>query len=192
MNNHKPDYAQKENRNYKDTLFRKVFSTPEALLSLYNALNDTDYANPDDLKIVTLENAIYLNMKNDLACVVNCHLNLYEHQSSINPNMPLRDLFYVAKEYEKLFSDKTLYSIRQIKIPAPSFIVFYNGTEAQPERLEMKLSDAFEIPAANPALELKVIQLNINAGYNKALMEKMSSFIRIFFLCGMCQKICEK
>ena len=141
-----------ENRNYKDTLFRRIFGTPETLLNLYNALNNTTYDDVNDLKIVTLENAIYMNIKNDLACVVDCHLNLYEHQSSINPNMPLRDLLYVAREYEKLFSDKTLYSIKQVKIPAPNFIVFYNGTATQPERLEMKLSDAFEIPTDNQFL----------------------------------------
>ena len=86
--------------------------------------------------------------------------------------MPLRDLFYVAREYELLFSDETLYSTKLRKIPAPNFIVFYNGSEAQPEYLELKLSDAYEIPVQNPSLELKVIQLNINVGYNKELMGK--------------------
>ena len=86
--------------------------------------------------------------------------------------MPLRDLFYVAREYELLFSDETLYSTKLRKIPAPNFIVFYNGSEAQPEYLELKLSDAYETPVKNPSLELKVIQLNVNAGYNKELMNR--------------------
>lgn len=172
MNTQPNELSLKENRNYKDTLFRMIFSEPKELLSLYNALNGTNYTNPEDLEIVTLENAIYMNMKNDLACVVDCHLQLYEHQSSVNPNMPLRDLLYVAREYEKLFGEVTLYSTKQVKIPTPTFIVFYNGSIRQPERLEMKLSDAFQIPAENPSLELKVIQLNINHGHNKALLEK--------------------
>ena len=172
MNKQQNELSAKENRNYKDTLFRMIFREPNELLSLYNALNDTNYENPADLKIVTLENAIYMNMKNDLACVVDCHLNLYEHQSTINPNMPLRDLLYVAREYEKLFADTTLYSAKQVKIPTPAFVVFYNGSVNQPDRLEIKLSDAFEIPTDTPALELKVIQLNINHGHNKLLMEK--------------------
>ena len=172
MNSQRNELSLKENRNYKDTLFRMIFREPRELLSLYNALNGTHYQNPADLEIVTLENAIYMNMKNDLACVVDCHLNLYEHQSTVNPNMPLRDLLYVAREYEKLFTDTTLYSARQVKIPTPAFIVFYNGSVSQPERLELKLSDSFEVPTGEPALELKVIQLNINHGHNEALMEK--------------------
>ena len=172
MNTENTNLSVKENRNYKDTLFRMIFKEPRELLSLYNALNNSSYTNPDDLKIVTLENAIYMSIKNDLACVIDCHLNLYEHQSTINPNMPLRDLFYVAREYEVLLADKTLHSTKLRKIPAPNFIVFYNGSETQPEYLELKLSDAYEIPVKNPSLELKVIQLNINAGYNKELMRK--------------------
>ncbi len=172
MNTENTNLSVTENRNYKDTLFRMIFKEPRELLSLYNALNNTTYTNPDDLKIVTLENAIYMNMKNDVACVLDCHLNLYEHQSTVNPNMPLRDLLYVAREYEILFADDTIYSTKLRKIPAPNFIVFYNGSATQPEYLEMKLSDAYEIPVKNPSLELKVIQLNINAGYNKELMER--------------------
>ncbi len=172
MNNKNNSLPTKANRNYKDTLFRCIFREPKELLELYNAINGSNYSTPEDLEIVTLENAIYLNMKNDVAFVVSCFLNLYEQQSSINPNMPMRCLQYVAKEYEKLIEKRTLYSTKLIKVPTPQFIVFYNGIEDQPERLEMKLSDAYEIAVDNPALELRVIQLNINIGHNKALMEK--------------------
>ena len=96
------------NRSYKDTLFRMLFQEKEALLSLYNAVGQTDYKDASQLEIVTLENAIYMNMKNDLAFLINLELNLYEHQSTWNPNMPLRDLFYVAKEYEQLIRKETL------------------------------------------------------------------------------------
>ncbi|RKJ62927.1 hypothetical protein [Roseburia sp. 1XD42-69] len=66
----------KEHSNYKDTVFRMVFKDKENLLSLYNAVNGTDYKNPEELEITTLENAIYMNMKNDLSCVMNFFLNL--------------------------------------------------------------------------------------------------------------------
>ena len=172
MNNKNTNLTLKVNRNYKDSLFRLIFREPEELLELYNAINGTDYSNTEDLEVVTLENAIYMNIKNDIAFIVGCFLNLYEHQGSINPNMPMRYLQYVAKEYEKIIESKTLYSSKLVKIPAPQFIVFYNGTEEQPERIEMKLSDAYETSVGVPALELRVVQLNINAGQNKALMEK--------------------
>jgi len=133
MNNARSDARTRAKRNYKDTLFRLVFKERKELLSLYNAINDTAYTDESALEIVTLENAIYMNMKNDLAFLVDCKMNLYEHQSSVNPNMPLRDLFYVAKEYQNMVDGARLYA---------------------------------------PALELRVIQLNISAGHNKMLMEK--------------------
>ena len=94
--------AVSANRNYKDTVFRMLFSDKKNLLSLYNAVNSRDYTNPDDLEIVTLENAIYMGMKNDLAFIIDTNLYLYEHQSTYNPNMPLRDLFYISSEYQKM------------------------------------------------------------------------------------------
>ena len=82
-----------------------------------------------DRMVITLENAIYMGMKKDLAFIIDTELFLYEHQSTYNPNMPLRDLFYISSEYQKLVDKKSLYSSVLQKIPAPQFIVFYNGTE---------------------------------------------------------------
>ena len=159
------------NRSYKDTLFRMLFQEKEALLSLYNAVGQTDYKDASQLEIVTLENAIYMNMKNDLAFLINLELNLYEHQSTWNPNMPLRDLFYVAKEYEQLIRKETLYSSRLVKLPVPRFLVFCNGRMPdQAEKIILKLSDSFEKRTGEPELELKVTVLNINAGCNETLM----------------------
>lgn len=159
-------------RKYKDTLFRMIFRETKELLRLYNAVNGTDYQNPEELQIVTLENAIYMNMKNDLAFIIDCRMSLYEHQASVNPNMPLRDLFYVAKEYQGLVNSQSLYSSRLITLPTPCFMVFYNGQTKQPERKEMRLSDAFLTPVEEPALELKVVQLNIGEGHNQELMAR--------------------
>lgn len=162
----------KANRNYKDTVFRMLFSDRKNLLSLYNAVNGTSYKNPEELEIVTLENAIYMGMKNDLAFIIATNLFLYEHQSTYNPNMPLRDLFYISSEYQKLVDHKSLYSSVLQKIPALNFIVFYNGTEKKEDRWENALSDAYETPDKEPRLELKVLTLNMNEGHNKELMEQ--------------------
>jgi len=162
----------KANRNYKDTVFRMLFSDRKNLLSLYNAVNGTSYKNPEELEIVTLENAIYMGMKNDLAFIIATNLFLYEHQSTYNLNMPLRDLFYISSEYQKLVDHKSLYSSVLQKIPAPNFIVFYNGTEKKEDRWENALSDAYETPDKEPRLELKVLTLNMNEGHNKELMEQ--------------------
>ena len=160
------------NRNYKDTIFRMLFSDRKNLLSLYNAINGTSYENPEELEIVTLENAIYMGMKNDLAFIIDTNLFLYEHQSTYTPNMPLRDLFYISAEYQKLVNQKSLYSSALQKIPAPNFIVFYNGMDKKEDRWENCLSEAYENLFGEPKLELKVVTLNINEGRNHELLEQ--------------------
>ena len=159
------------NRNYKDTVFRMLFSDRKNLLSLYNAVNQKHYTDPEDLEIVTLENAIYMGMKNDLAFIIDTNLYLYEHQSTYNPNMPLRDLFYISNEYQKLLDKKSLYSSSLQKIPAPNFIELYNGSDTLSDFSEHRLSSAFENLSGEPKLELIVTVLNINEGHNALLME---------------------
>ena len=159
------------NRNYKDTVFRMLFSDRKNLLSLYNAVNQKHYTDPEDLEIVTLENAIYMGMKNDLAFIIDTNLYLYEHQSTYNPNMPLRDLFYISNEYQKLLDKKSLYSSSLQKIPAPNFIELYNRTDTLSDFSEHRLSSAFENLSGEPKLELIVTVLNINEGHNALLME---------------------
>lgn len=158
-------------RNFKDTVFRMLFREKTALLSLYNAVNETNFTNVDELEIATLDNAVYMGMKNDVSCVFAFELSLYEHQSTVNPNMPLRDLFYVAQQLQKIISEKNLYSSRKIQIPTPRFAVFYNGSTAMPERLEYRLSDLFQKQVEKPELELIVTVYNINPGMNEALLE---------------------
>lgn len=159
------------NRKYKDTIFRWLFSDRKNLLSLYNAVSGKDYQNPEALNVVTLENAVYMGMKNDLAFVLETGLYLYEHQSTYNPNIPLRDLFYIANEYQTLVDKRSLYSSSIQKIPTPKFLLFYNGEDRDvPEQQELCLSDAYENPTKEPALGLKVTMLNINAGHNQKLM----------------------
>lgn len=159
-------------RNYKDTVFRMIFKEAEHALALYNALNGTDYRDVSSLEYNTLENAIYMNMKNDLSFLITSEMNLYEQQSTFTPNMPLRDLFHVADALQAYTKDKSVYSARQIYIPSPCFVVFYNGTRQIPERMEQKLSDSYEYFRAEPALELKVTLLNINPGMNEELKKK--------------------
>lgn len=159
------------NHQYKDTVFRMLYRDKANLLSLYNAVNDRNYTNPEELQIVTLENAIYMGMKNDLAFIMDMNLYLYEHQSTYNPNIPLRNLFYIADEYQRLVVQKSLYSTVIQKIPTPRFIVFYNGTKKVDDYNEFRLSSAYENSTDNPDLELRVTMLNVNDGHNLELME---------------------
>lgn len=159
-------------RNYKDTVFRLLFNDRARLLSLFNAVNGTAYNKPEELEIITLQNAVYMSMKNDLSFLMDFQMYLYEHQSSLNPNLPLRDLFYVARQYEKLTIGKNLYGQGRTKLPTPHFIVFYNGTGRQPETKRVRLSDAYEVQEAEKELELIVTVFNINSGYNEELKEK--------------------
>ena len=159
------------NREYKSTVFCMIYRDKRKLLELYNAMNHSNYTDSEALEIVTLENAMYMSMKNDLAFIIDMHLYLYEHQSTYNPNMPLRDLLYVANEYQKLVHDASIYASTLVKIPAPRFVVFYNGKEKRPEQEVLKLSDAYHTDELDPELELKVTVLNTNSGNNKELME---------------------
>ena len=173
MNNSKKQREKlSANRAYKDTIFRWIFSDKENLLSLYNAIAGKDYKDPEKLTIVTLENAVYMGIKNDLAFVLETGLYLYEHQSTYNPNIPLRDLFYIASEYQKFVDQKSLYSSSVQKIPTPRFLVFYNGMDKKVQDKEvLKLSSMYENETDETDLELKVTMLNINAGHNKELLE---------------------
>ena len=164
-------------REYKDTVFRMLFSEKKELLSLYNALSGTSYDDPEELEITTLKNAIYMTVKNDISCVIDMRLNLYEHQSTVNPNIPLRDLDYVARTYSLFYKDEDIYSPRIIHLPNPKFIIFYNGLDKQPARREMRLSDAYVNVEEYPSLELIVTQLNINPGYNDQLLENCPTLL---------------
>ena len=141
-------------------------------MDLYNALNETNYTNLDDLEITTMENAVYMSMKNDVSCIIANNMALFEQQSTWNPNMLLRgfmyfsDLFnkYVSKYHFRLYDDKF------IKIPTPQYYVLYNGSRKVPDKQILKLSDAFVAPPKDGIFEWTATVLNINPGYNEKLL----------------------
>ena len=159
------------NRMYKSRIFAMLFSDRNELLKLYNAINGTSYDDQDLLQVNTLENAIYMSMQNDVSFIIEMRLNLYEHQSTYSPNLPVRYLLYVADVYSDYTKDMNLYGTKAVKLPTPKFVIFYNGQAEQPDRKELKLSELFSIPDADPSLELKAVMLNINKGHNRKLME---------------------
>lgn len=168
-------WRRKVRRNVKDRLFRFLFEKDkEALLQLYNALNGTNYRDASELQVVTIESAVYVVMKNDLAFVLAGTLNLYEHQSTYSPNLPVRFLIYLAEEYQKLIeqAQTSLYGSARIALPAPQCVVFYNGKQDEPEEKILRLSDSFMNREKPADVELKVRMLNINYGHNSALMEQ--------------------
>jgi hypothetical protein len=161
------------NRLYKDRVFKFIFGNPENkewTLSLYNAVNGSNYSNPDDIQFNTIEDAVYMSMKNDVSFIILDEMNLWEHQSSFNPNMPMRFLTYGTQLYEKYTATSGYYkfSRKLQRLPKPHCICFYNGTEEQPEQQVLKLSDAF---GGEGDIEVKVKMLNVNYGKNRALLE---------------------
>ena len=159
-------------RTYKDSLFRMIFQEKKELLSLYNAINGTQYDNPDELIIITLEDVIYIGWKNDVAFLIQNVLNLYEHQSTWNPNMPLRGFFYISSIYQRYIRENhlDLYSSALLKLPTPRYVVFYNGTREEPDRTELRLSDSFMKKDNNPSIECTALVLNISYEHNQELM----------------------
>ena len=164
------------NRDSKDRLFKLIFGRQENrawTLSLYNAVNGSSYTNPDDITITTVEDVLYLSMKNDISFLIADTMNLYEHQSTDNPNMPVRMLTYAAMVYSKYITGtKTyMYSEKLKKLPSPRLLTFYNGTREMPDETILKLSDSFT-NEPDPCIEVKVRMLNINYGRNAELLEK--------------------
>lgn len=160
------------NRTYKDRLFKIIFEDKKELLSLYNALTGKNYQNPDELEINTIDDVIYMHLKNDMSFILDDWQNLFEQQSTFNPNQPLRGFFYFADLYKVKYFGKKIYSTRLLKIPTPQYIVFYNGTANMPDKKELRLSDAFQQPTEQPDIEVVAHMLNINYGHNKELMER--------------------
>lgn len=157
MNERQPKHT------YKDGLFRKLFNNKSALLNLYSALSGRNYPKDTPIRIVTLDEVLFGDLKNDLAFIIEERLIiLVEHQSSINPNMPFRMLCYLAKEYEKEVYSNAVYSKTLVKIPTPELYVFYNGRDDLPLKQELKLSDAFSEKRDTIYVEVFVQVINVN------------------------------
>ena len=177
---------------YKDVLFRRVFREKEDLLDLYNAINGTSYADPNLLEINTLEDALFMSMKNDKSFIIASTINLYEHQSTNNPNMPIRGLLYFARLYEGYIAKNRLdiYGTKKIMLPTPHFIVFYNGSDEMPDEKIIKLSDSFirgESDKIFPELKCYVRILNINYGHNEETLnacKRLSDYSQFIHIVG--------
>ncbi len=165
------------NYHHKDRVFKFIFGNPENkqwTLSLYNAINGSNHENPDDIQFNTIEDAVYLGMKNDASFILAIlnELIIWGHQSSFNPNVPLRIFIYAAKLYEAYIVEHGYqhkqYGTKLLTLPRPKCICFYNGRSDRPEREELRLSDAF---GGDGDIEVIVTMININYGKNKALME---------------------
>ena len=172
------DFLTSHQSQYKDRLFKFIFGRDEEnskkwRLELYNALNGTNYTDPDALELNTIENVIYITMHNDISFLLGTEMNLYEQQSSRNPNMPLRGLLYFSQLYQNYLTKngKNLISTQLVKIPTPEFIVFYTGSETDPKEWTLKLSDAFMNKDNSGAYEWTARVLNIHPVYAKELQK---------------------
>ena len=171
------------NRNFKDSVFTTLFNDPDLLRELYCALEGITLPPDVPVLINTLENVLYLDFYNDISFEVDGKLIvLIEHQSTINPNMALRLLFYITRVLEKKIESRTLYSKKPVSIPYPEFFVLYNGKEPFPDSAVFKLSDLFVNPKSMglneksyPLLELEVKVLNINEGKNSEIVNRCKS-----------------
>ena len=172
------DFLTRHQGQYKDRLFKFIFGRDDEnskkwRLELYNALNGTNYTDPDALELNTIENVIYITMHNDISFLLGTEMNLYEQQSSRNPNMPLRGLLYFSQLYQNYLTKngKNLISTQLVKIPTPEFIVFYTGSETDPKEWTLKLSDAFMNKDNSGAYEWTAKVLNIHPVYAKELQK---------------------
>ena len=183
----------KTNRKYKDRLFRLIFAdekNKKNTLSLYNMLNNSSYENEEELEITTIEDVLYIKMKNDLSFIIADTMNLYEQQSTHNPNMPLRGFLYFGNLYEKYLDTNglTLHTNSQVKIPTPNYIVFYNGVVARPATEKLYLSDAFQTPDKHNEFEWTATVINLNHPDNQTLLSRCKPLSDYTFLVSKIQQ----
>ena len=188
---------EKENREHKDSLFVDLFYQDETakknLLSLYNALHDTNYKDETIIRKVKIDDVLYKNFKNDISCEVNGQVLVFgEHMSTINRNMPLRCLMYVGRAYEQLVDSKARYRTTLVKIPTPEFYVFYNGEKEQPLEQVLTLSDAFMNPVGENSVELKVKVININSDKAHGILDKCGILREYSQFISMVRKYSEE
>jgi predicted transposase/invertase (TIGR01784 family) len=169
----------KVNRQHKASMFSSLFSDPDILRELYGAIEGIELPVDTPIEINTLENVLFMGLRNDVSFEVDGKLVvLLEHQSTINPNMPLRFLQYVDRLFDKIVDDDAIHSKKQVKLPYPVFFVLYNGEDPFPSKKTMRLSDAFENPTDlglaknSPMLELTAKVININEGQNAKIARK--------------------
>ena len=185
---------QTVNREHKDRLFCFLFGNKEKkewTLSLYNAVNGTSYTEPDDIQFTTIDDAVYMGMKNDLSFILFHVMNIYEQQSTYNPNMPVRQLMYVGKLYDKYIqmNGLNIYGKKLMHLPIPKLVVFYNGTDERGDTI-LNLSDAFETDKepVEPDIEVRVRMININSGKNPEMMKSCRPLAEYAWLVGEIRK----
>lgn len=179
------------NKEYKSDVFSMLLQDKKRAMEIYNAINGTDYDDPELVEMTTLDDKSFsLTVRNDASFILDANLSLYEHQSTYCPNMPLRDLLYFASIIQKQIKaqKRDIYGGRILKIPVPHFVVFYNGKEDAPDQYDLRLSDAFEKKTKNPEIELVCHVYNINNGKNVPLLSKCQTLREYMYFVDMVRK----
>lgn len=179
------------NKEYKSDVFSMLLQDKKRAMEIYNAINGTDYDDPELVEMTTLDDKSFsLTVRNDASFILDANLSLYEHQSTYCPNMPLRDLLYFASIIQKRIKaqKRDIYGGRILKIPVPHFVVFYNGKEDAPDQYDLRLSDAFEKKTEDPEIELVCHVYNINSGKNTPLLSKCQTLREYMYFVDMVRK----
>lgn len=179
------------NKEYKSDVFSMLLQDKKRAMEIYNAINGTDYDDPELVEMTTLDDKSFsLTVRNDASFILDANLSLYEHQSTYCPNMPLRDLLYFASIIQKRIKaqKRDIYGGRILKIPVPHFVVFYNGKEDAPDQYDLRLSDAFEKETEDPKIELVCHVYNINSGKNTPLLSKCQTLREYMYFVDMVRK----
>ena len=174
----------KENRGYKSDVFSMLMEDKANALEVYNALNGSYYTDPEDVELVRLEKGVSLSIRNDASYIIDMNFSFYEHQSTYNPNMPLRSMIYFVNALDDWLkeNDHDLFGRKRIMIPTPHFVVFYNGTEKRTELEEMRLSKSFYHQTEKPEIELICKAYNINPKNNQDLKKDRRCWTDIHIL----------
>ena len=178
------------NREYKSDLFSMLMQEKKYALETYNAINNSDHKDPEEIEIITLEHGVSLSIRNAASFILDMSANYYEHQSTYSPNMPLRNLLYYTEDVRRWIrkEEKNIYGRSTIPVPTPHFVVFYNGKQKRPEQEIQRLSDSFTKQTDHPELELTCRVININPGNNVNIMQRSSALAGYSYLIELVRK----
>ena len=163
--------APQPNREFKDSIFVDLLTyREENIRQVCKALGEK--VEDESIELLKLENTVYTGLQNDVSCLIGKRLMmLIEHQSTINPNMPMRCFQYAGRLYENIIPKQEKYSTKVHLYPNPECYTFYNGDAPYPERCELRLSDLFKDKSRPPAVELIVKVFNINYSENNEFLK---------------------
>ncbi len=160
-----------------DSLFRKIFKDKKELVILCSGLTGRKDIKEEDIEVTTLQenNALYVQIRNDLSFIIGTDIFLVEQQTKVNPNMPARQGSYYFNTLSELLGNAVFHSTTKQKIPRPILVTFTNGNPKGVPTEILKLSEMFY---ENEAKNNRQGQIKVNGRYQNYI----EVYVKVIYL----------